>query len=135
MTQFVLDTFQSFWQEQMTAIEQMKSLSDGIDARGRNTGPAHADNIDTDDAIDALLNDKRRNVLGSGREAAEQGQAADANELVQGAIARKIDVVFEHTVSGQQGTIGDDAMIADLAIVGDMAMGHEEIVVPDTRLP
>ena len=65
----------------------------------------------------------------------KQRQSADAHKLVQGAVAGQVDVVFQHAMAAEQRTVGDDARVTDAAIVSDVGVGHQEIVVADARLP
>ena len=37
-------------------------------------------------------------------------------------------------VAAQEGAVGEDAAIADAAVVGDVAAGHEEVAAADDRL-
>src|SRR5207253_5760773 len=97
--------------------------------------PPHADDVDADDGVDLLLDHERRDVLGGRRQAAEQGQPADADELVYGAVAGEVDVVLQDAVAAEQGAVGQDAAVADLAVVGDVAAGHEEVAAADARGP
>src|SRR5271166_5982517 len=50
---------------------------------------------------------------------------------MNGAVARKKNIIFEDAMAGEECSIGQDAAVADVAVVGDMTVGHEEIAVAD----
>ena len=58
-----------------------------------------------------------------------------AHELVDGTVARQEDVVFENAVAGQERPVGEDATVADSAIMRDVGIDHEEIMAADPRGP
>src|SRR5262249_6714657 len=61
--------------------------------------------------------------------AAQKGQPADADELMDDRIAGDDDIVFEETVAGEHRAVGEDAAVADDAIVGDVGADHDEVIV------
>ena len=66
-----------------------------------------------------------------GADAGHEAVAADGGEVVHGHRPGKRGMVVDVDVSAQQRGVGDDDVIAQLAIVGDVAAGHEEVVVAD----
>ena len=40
------------------------------------------------------------------------------------------DIVLDRHMAAESGAIGDDITIADNAIMGDMAIHHEQVVIP-----
>src|SRR5262245_58111424 len=70
-----------------------KGPAHGIDLLVGNARPPHADDIDGDDCVNALLNHERWHVLGGDRASAEQREPANTNKLMDGAIPGEIDVV------------------------------------------
>src|SRR5262249_13908586 len=131
VAQLRLETGQGVGDGQALAVDDVEGLADGVDLGGAQPGAAQADDVDAADDVDPLDDDERRDVLGGGRDAAEQGEPADGDELVDGTVARQVDVVGQGAVAGHQGAVGQDAVAADPAVVGDVAVGHEEVVVAD----
>lgn len=113
------------------AEEHFESGADGVDLIARDAGASHADDVDADHVVDVLLNDERRNVLGRRGTAADHRQSANADELLGGAVARKDHVVLKSAMAADEGPVREDAAIANDAIVSDMAVHHEEIVITD----
>lgn len=102
--------------------------------RGTEPGAPQTDDIEACDSIVAARDAKRRQILADARASLHQGQAADATELVDDAIAGNEGPVAERDMPREQGAVGDDVVGADLAVVSDMAAGHEEILVPNDRV-
>jgi hypothetical protein len=93
-----------------------------------------ADQIQADDAgALAVGHDEGRHVLGHAADAAEHDIGADAAELVHGDLSGDEDVVVQLHVSGQGGGVGEDVVVADGAVVSDVAVGHEEVAAADAR--
>lgn len=129
VAEFVFGGFQGIGQAKVASVNDGISPSDSIDPRSGNSRTPHPDHIDSANMVDVLLDDERWNVLGRGRHAAEQNQAPDAAVLVYGAVPGKKNAVFQQAMAAQKGTIGQDTLVANDAIMGNMAAGHEEIVV------
>src|SRR5262249_2274536 len=123
--QLLLDPGQRLRKHHSRAVQGVEGPPHGVDVGGGDAGAAHADDVDRHDDVDALLDDERRDVLGGGGHPAQERQPADADELVDGAVAGEVDAVLQGAVAGQQGAVGQDAAVADLAVVGDVAAGHE----------
>ena len=51
------------------------------------------------------------------------------HELVDAAEAADDGLVFDNDVAGEGGSIGHDHLVADDAVVGYVAIGHDVIVV------
>ena len=56
---------------------------------------------------------------------------ANLAELVDEAEAAEDHVVVDLDVPCQRGGIGEDALVADDAVVGDVHVGHDPVVVAD----
>lgn len=67
--------------------------------------------------------------------AGHDGHASDAAELVDGAIAADDGLILDFHVAGQQRAVDQRHAVADLAIVSDVAVGHQEIPVADGGRP
>ena len=64
-------------------------------------------------------------------DAADEAEAADCRKLMNGHGPRNRSVIVDVDMSAQQRTVGDNHMIADIAVVSDMGAGHQETVVTD----
>ena len=64
---------------------------------------------------------------------AHKTMCADVYELVHAGEAAKDRVVADMHVTGQLHAVGEYRVVADLAIVRHMHIGHDPIVVTDTR--
>ena len=81
----------------------------------------------------ALGDDKRerRNVLRNHGGGADVRIAADAAELMDRRKCADRGVVLHGHVASESGTIGENRVIADHAIVGHMSRGHKKIIASD----
>src|SRR5438128_2517180 len=93
--------------------------------------PAQAYDIDAHNIVNSLLHHERGDVFGGDRTSAEQRQSADANKLMNRAVAGQNYVVSNQAMSPHYGPVGKDAIMADHAIMRDVAIGHEVIVAAD----
>src|ERR1043165_2485104 len=118
-------------QQQTFAEEQFESGADRVDLETVHTGAFHADDVDAGDVVESLLDDKGRNVLARRGTAAHHRQPSDAHKLMHGSVAGEKDVILQDAMASYQGTIRQDAAIADDAIVSNVAVGHEEVVIAD----
>jgi len=50
---------------------------------------------------------------------------------MHGAEGADYGVVFDDDVAGEGGGVGEDAAVADLRVVADVGVGHDEAVVPE----
>ena len=82
----------------------------------------------------SVENHVRRDIVGDGGHAADEGVPPDADEMVRGDGAGEHDPVFDEDVSGEENVVGDDATGADEAVVGDVGADHEEVVAADARV-
>ena len=76
---------------------------------------------------------ERRHVLGDDGVRGDVGMFADAAELMHGAERADLRVVFDGDVAGESGAIHEDVEIAELAVVPDVRVRHDEIVAADAR--
>ena len=58
---------------------------------------------------------------------------ADPAELMDAAHSGRDHPFVEHTVAGDFGGVGQDGMVANQAVVGDVHVVHHQHVVADTR--
>lgn len=91
-------------------------------------GAAQSDHIEAADAVVAPGNATRGEVEGDGGASLHEGQGADADELVDEAIAGDEGAIVHGDKAGEEGAIGDDDAVADPAVMAEMTVGHEQIV-------
>jgi hypothetical protein len=94
-------------------------------------GAPQANDVQSTDSVVASRNGVGRKVFTDRGAALHQRQRADSNKLVGKAVARNENIVLHDDVAAQQGSIGDNDAIAQMAIVPDVTIGHEEIVGAD----
>ncbi len=70
---------------------------------------------------------KRRQVFADGRATLHDGERADAHELMHKTIARNERAIEYRHMAAQQRTIGDDDVVAQMGIMADMTIRHQEI--------
>src|SRR6266545_5966724 len=133
--ELLLQALQRCRQRQPFAEQDAERLADGVDLPVVHAGAAQADQVDADNGVDVLLDDEWRDVLAGRRTTAEQRQPPDAHELMHGAVAREVDVVFQDAVAADEGAVRQNAAVADDAVVSDVAARHEEVVAADACHP
>src|SRR5262249_12600334 len=75
----------------------------------------------------------RRDVLGDARSSADHGVAADPRELVDHAPTANDRPVLHRDVAGELNDVGEDDVIAEVAVVRDVRVGHEQTVPAHAR--
>src|SRR5579862_1574602 len=115
-------------------IEQAVGLLQCGDFRNRKTATLQPDAVEAaGPRRTALGNAERQSVLGNPGKAADHGVAADAAELVHAHPSRDEGAIAHHDLPRQVGAVDDDHVIADLTVVGDMAVRHEKTARAHTR--
>ena len=74
---------------------------------------------------------ERNDVAGDAAHAAQHRALADADELVYGGVAADEHMVGDRDMAAQDRAVGKDDVVADLAVVSDMRIGHQEAAVAD----
>src|SRR5258708_6089053 len=74
---------------------------------------------------------KGKHVAGDGSAAANEGVGTDANEMVHRTQRAYRGPFFHDDVSTQGCGIGQDDVVADHAVVGNVGVGHDEGVTAD----
>lgn len=72
-----------------------------------------------------------RDVVRHAAHAADHGVVADPDELMDAGEAADNRAVFDQDMTGQGCAVAHDDPIAHGAVVGDMAVGHDEAAVAD----
>lgn len=68
-------------------------------------------------------------------EAAGEAVAADGGKVMHGDSAADAGIVFHMDVPSQQSGVGHDDPVADATVVGNMAAGHDEAIIPQEGQP
>lgn len=110
-----------------SAIEAMEFLTF---LKGQ-PGATQSDHIEATDAVVAPGDAAGGEIEGNGGAALHEGEGADADKLVDEAIAGDESPVVHGHKAGEEGAIGDDDPVSDTAIVAEMTMGHEQVVGAD----
>jgi len=66
------------------------------------------------------------------RRAAEVAEFTDRNQVMHPAGAHHIDVVAADDVAGEHAIVGEQAIVPNLHVVGEVRVDHEKIAVADT---
>ncbi len=74
-------------------------------------------------------------VIGHGGQTADEGLTTDTGELVHGAAAAEDGLVTDVNMASQHDIVGQDDVIAENAVMGDMRIGQEQAVVADAGDP
>ena len=80
-----------------------------------------------------LDHEVRRDILGNTRIPAHERHAANPDKLVYSRHAADDSTVLNDNMTGQLGAVGHDDVIAQLTIVSDVTVGHNEAIVPYPR--
>src|SRR3989344_5141692 len=75
----------------------------------------------------------RGDILECHRGDAGHGVSAHATELMNHGKATEDDIILDGDMPRQAGAVGENRMIADTAVVRDMTIRHDEIVMADPR--
>src|SRR5687767_9447552 len=78
---------------------------------------------------------EREHVLAALRVAPDEGAAADPGELVHGGKSGDHRVISDLRVPGERRAVREHGRGSVPAVVGDVGVRHEVVVVPDDRLP
>ena len=62
---------------------------------------------------------------------AQHGMGADAAELVHAGAPADVDVILDHHVAGQRRLAAHHEVIADDAVMRDVAVGEDDVVVAE----
>ncbi len=123
---------EDFFPRQAATVDQPVGFFELVHVFVLVAGAAEADQVEPDHhGGGAIDGDEGGNVLHHVGLSADHGQAAYAAELVDADLPRDVGPVFHDDVAGESGAIGDDDVIADMAIVGEVHADHDEVVAAD----
>ncbi len=112
--------------------QRLVGTLDGYARLATDTSTAHADNVEAPEATVTarpLHRGKGRHVLADSRLAAEHRHAADPAELMNNHESGDERTLLNLHMARQHGCAGDDGIIADAAVVTDVARIHDHDAV------
>src|SRR5690606_23877275 len=115
---------------EIAPIQDLVRLFQGGDGVGRVAAPVEPFAVDAHgpEGI-ARPDDIARKDLTDGAGTAYHAVVADAHELVYGRRSAQYGPVIDVDMTGQLNAVGDDRVIGDLAIVRNVHIGHDPVVV------
>ncbi len=76
----------------------------------------------------SIHNTERRDITARAGEPAKHGERANAYELMHYAITRDESAVVNLNIARKQRSSSNDGLIADVTVMGDVRMVHQEVV-------
>src|SRR5216683_6828570 len=117
------------------AVEQTERGPHLLARVGVDATAAHADHVDrARQRGDAVRDDEGRDVLGDLGAAADVGVGADAAERMDAGEAADRHPILDRDVPGQARVVDDDDVVAEHAVVRDVARAHHQAVAADGRV-
>src|SRR5690606_34068248 len=111
-------------------VEQFVGVFQGRDGLGAVAASAQAFGVDAHRSERIARPDQiRRDILADGAGAAYHGVRAYARKLMYGGQSTQNRPVADMNVAGKLHTVGNDGMVAYLAIVGDVRISHDPVVI------
>src|SRR5207245_907572 len=99
---------------------------------GAKPGPAQAYHVQPTNAVITTSHRVGSEIFADGRPALHHGQGADSRELMNQAVTGNDRAVVNLDVSSQEGAIGYNHSIANVAVVPDVSVCHKQIVGPNS---
>jgi hypothetical protein len=114
------------------AVQDVESRAHLTPSRRIDAAAPHADDIHGHGPRgDAVGDHEGRHVLGDLGEAADVGVGPDPHERMQAGVPAHRGPVLHDHVPGESSVVDDDDLVADHAVVGDVARGHDEAALSD----
>src|SRR5262249_33347837 len=126
-----LETFDRELQILARSEQRDKGVAQGRDRGSFDSGAAQSDRIDCTQRLCPISDAERRNVTAHSTSATGQSEPSDAGELMDHAITRDQRAIANLDPSREQRAPADDDLIADPAVVSNMRVVHDEVVVAD----
>jgi len=73
----------------------------------------------------------RQSILYDDRRGADESVTADTAELVDAGIRPNGCIIFDQYMAGERRKVGENDVVPNSAIMGDVRLGHEQIVRTD----
>ena len=117
-------------------IDQLVSMFESLNRFCGKPSPAQADDIQAGVAQWFITGDNIRGyIFGDPEVTADQAMASDFDELMNADHTTQDRKIFNLDMSGQIDRIGHDDIVSEQAIVGDVAVGHQEAIASDDCFP
>ena len=113
-------------------VDQPVGLVQGVDPFGADAVTLQANHVDaTNLGWVAIHQHEARDVVDDPRLTADKAEPADRHVVVDGDSAADARMGFDVNVPAKHRPVGDRDPVAELAVVGDVRAGHEEVVAAD----
>src|SRR6266571_5301624 len=76
---------------------------------------------------------KGKHIAGDGGAASNEGVGTDANKMVHRTKRAHRSPFFDDYVASQSCGVGQDDVVADLAVMGNVGVGHDQRMAPNAR--
>ena len=119
-----------------TAVNQLVGIADRVQGRLFKTATLQAFNVHAKwRRMVALGHHKRRHILYHNRATAQHHMLTDTAELVDRRHTTDNGKVFHFDVACQRSVIGENTVIADHAVMRDVRIDHQQVIVTHTGDP
>src|SRR5215472_1174502 len=121
----------------MRSQQQPEGLLQGVQPLRRKPLPRKPDLVNPERLVLPPRRSQRirQHILRHDRPAPDKRVLPHRAELVHRRERAQADVIFDRHMSGQRGTIRQDAVIAHVAVVRNVHIRHQQVVRPDRRDP
>src|SRR5690606_4825938 len=110
--------------------------ADAMDRCAIYAGAGHADNVDASVRTGiSVQHAVGAHIIGDARQPADKGMSTDPSELMHSRTAAENDTILDLHMAGQQHRIGQDDVIAEMAVMRNMRASQEKVVAADQRAP
>ena len=128
------EDFPSVVETDLCPIHQAVRFGQAVDRFGRKVVALKRDDVDAAGAGRVTLDEHvGGHVVQHAAQPAHEAVAADRRVVMHRHGARERSVIVHVHVSAEHRAIGHDDVIAKLAVVRDVAAGHDEVVIADGR--
>src|SRR5229473_5405284 len=129
---FRLELGKRFVERELRSEEDLIGIFDSSDLIFGETVPRQPDRVEAHQLGTVTLSGAiRGNIHRHHRPPCNEGQIPDSRKLMHRGQTSESDVVADPNVPGQRCAVRQHAAVPQTAVVGHMAVGHEEIPVPD----
>ena len=116
------------------SIQEAVRLGQAVNDVGCEVVALQSDDIDAPRSCRRSFDEHEgRYIVKDTTEAADKAEATHRREVMHRHASGNGRMVVHMDVSTEQRTIGHDDAIADAAVMGHMAIGHQEVIVADRR--
>lgn len=129
---FRFDASQRLIQLQARAIQKLIGLLERADFEMGETGAPHSNQIQAlGGDIEIGVQEERGRIAIDAHVAGNHGEAPDSGILMNDHAAGDKRLILNLYMSGDQGATRDDRVVPDFAVMGNMARGHDVVVIAE----